>query len=211
MATNSNSYLREDQTGVDRIGKIFRPAQRFDHQLMRTRLTEEDFAERGLRVVAMSDVLEMENFQSSQSAFVSPPSRASQWLELTPAGEQNAVRPVAHAWMSIVEGRIAELRDIAVEEDLPFDEESAQAAVRFLRRLPRARQPSTFLVGGNIRLVWRNQDGEQIGLQFRGADKVQFVYLEREGGDLDSTMGLTSAAKVMRAITSPSMKRILRG
>lgn len=114
-----------------------------------------------------------------------------------------------HDWLPLVEQRLDDLRHIAAEEDLAFDEGSASAACAFMLGLSSVRQPGTFLVDGNIRLVWDAPHGEQVGLQFRGATKVQFVILQSDGDELGSTMGVKSHEAVLRMLAEPDVRSIL--
>ena len=95
-------------------------------------------------------------------------------------------RPVNHAapppvWLNDMDRRIVELRETAADEELPYENHSAAAARAFCEHHGRSIRPSIFLVGnGNVRLVWENDQDEQIGLQFR-ADraKVQCILFKR--------------------------------
>lgn len=102
-------------------------------------------------------------------------------------------------WLSDFDQRIAELREVAAEEATPFSESSAEAARRFCAHYGRSIRPSVFLVGnGNIRLVWENDDGEQVGLQFRAdIEKVQCVlFKQREDGMSTITAMETNAGLI---------------
>lgn len=112
-------------------------------------------------------------------------------------------------WISLFEKRIDELRNIAAEETSIFDEDSAAAALMFIGRLQAVRQPGAFLVDGNIRLVWDKPDGQQVGLQFRGSDKIQFIMFEKDGDDLGSLMGVKSINSVRHMILAPRIFSII--
>lgn len=72
------------------------------------------------------------------------------------------------AWQSELEDRLAELKEAAAEDGVPFSQASAEMARRFCRRSGRSTRPSIFhLDNGNVRLLWENERGEQVGLQFR--------------------------------------------
>jgi hypothetical protein len=94
--------------------------------------------------------------------------------------------PVNHmtpppGWLDSFDRRVDELREVAAEEELPFSESSATAARAFCEHHGRSIRPSIFLVGnGNVRLVWENDEGEQIGLQFRAdRSRVQCILFKR--------------------------------
>jgi hypothetical protein len=96
---------------------------------------------------------------------------------------------------SILE-RINELRDISAEENLPFEERSAEEALEWLRMMRPRELPSVFLVNnGNTRLFWRDGD-RQLGLQFLGNGSAQFVYL----GDDDQSERVFGSMKVTEVV-----------
>jgi hypothetical protein len=95
--------------------------------------------------------------------------------------------------------RIEELRAIAVEDEIPFNDNSAQEALEWLRLASPPILPSVFLVNnGNTRLFWRHQN-EQLGIQFLGDGTAQFVFL----GDDDQTERIFGSIRV-----SELLKRI---
>ena len=65
------------------------------------------------------------------------------------------------------------------------------------------------MVGGNIRLLWDTAAGEQVGLQFRGTDKVQYVILQADGTELGSSMGVKSPDAMLRMLATPDIRSIL--
>lgn len=128
-------------------------------------------------------------------------SHGNQWLVHRPANAETA-EAQDHPWLAALEKRVDDLRAVTIDEQLAFDETSAGAALAFVRRLHNVRRPGAFLVDGNIRLVWDKPEGQQVGLQFRGSDKIQFVIFQADGDDLGSLMGLRSTDAVYGMITA---------
>jgi hypothetical protein len=88
--------------------------------------------------------------------------------------------------------RIANLRDLAAEEGVAFNERSADDLLAFLKRYSRPQEPKIFLLdNGNLRAVWRRSDlgisSAQIGLEFVGKRSVKMVMI----ADSAQTFGLS--------------------
>jgi hypothetical protein len=76
--------------------------------------------------------------------------------------------------------RISELRSIALEDELPFSEDSATEALEWLQAAAPPATPSVFLLtNGNLRFLWRRGE-TQLGIQFLGAGTTQFVFLGKD-------------------------------
>ena len=79
--------------------------------------------------------------------------------------------------------RIELLKEIGKEEEIAYKENSEQDLWRFLKRLSFIKSPKLFLLdNGNLRAVWKGDDGKHIGLQFLGDGQIQFVIFSRRGG-----------------------------
>ena len=122
-----------------------------------------------------------------------------------------ATRPkTAATWWCQFEKRLADLRDIAIEEDIPLSEESLAEASNFASTLVNSRTPSAFLIGnGNTRLLWVNDDGEQVGLQFRERARVQYIFFKRAQDEIDEIMGLKSVSTILDFIEKVGLKHLL--
>jgi hypothetical protein len=85
-----------------------------------------------------------------------------------------------------VMSRLAELKERAEEESIGISATSERDLIRFTQDNKRLRRPYIFLVeNGNLRTVWKNDRGEQVGIQFRGNDIGQFViFAERKEPNL---------------------------
>lgn len=204
MNSTANPLTSEQPIAEPRVA--IRAEWGHDATVVRTWLTSDELAEHDLQVVEVSHVRELATL--TQSA---PGAQALRWLERRSIKTHTRHTSVEHSWRSALCDRVGELRALAVEENLLFSETSAKAAMRFVDALDEARRPGAFLVHGNIRLVWRTANGEQVGLQFLENDKIQFVYLERDGDELGHTMGTGSREMVLRALKAPVLTRILNG
>jgi hypothetical protein len=79
--------------------------------------------------------------------------------------------------------RLSELRREATTEQIPYSQQSEQDLLKFLLLHPSVTHPHLFLLeNGNLRTIWRNGDGEQVGLQFRGGELIQYVIFVRRAG-----------------------------
>ena len=173
---------------------------------LQTLLTDDEIKNCGLLVLTKVDRLDL------LDTCVDPQSsdrQGAQWLVRGAANDQEPDERIDAGWWPAVSQRMDDLREIASEEDLEFCATSAAAALAFLERLPAVRQPGIFLVGGNIRLVWDTAAGEQVGLQFRGSSRIQFVILQSDGEELGSTMGVKSTDAVLRMVMTPEARSIL--
>jgi hypothetical protein len=70
-------------------------------------------------------------------------------------------------------------RELRVDAQISGDAISDGSVIdfrEFIQSVGATRQPSVFLLdNGNVRALWRSADGQQIGLQFLGGGRVQFV------------------------------------
>lgn len=125
---------------------------------------------------------------------------SDEWLVKDPSNWVNLVgsRPT---WEKALLSRLKALRQIASEEDLPFSEQSAEAVEKFVQRLLTAMHPSIFLIGnGNIRLLWKNDIGEQVGLQFIDGSRIQFVFFINREGVLSHYSGIENSSHVLNSV-----------
>jgi hypothetical protein len=76
--------------------------------------------------------------------------------------------------------RFAELKDLAVSEQIFISPQSESDFRSFLKIASATQLPALFLLeNGNVRAVWKGAKDEQIGLQFLGGRQVQFVLFSR--------------------------------
>src|SRR5205823_14499104 len=90
--------------------------------------------------------------------------------------EANAQRQLQHMIEGQIEDRLRELHVDAQVEGEAFSEESVSDLRRFIQSVGVTNRPAIFLLdNGNIRALWRSTDSQQVGLQFLGGRRVQFV------------------------------------
>lgn len=96
------------------------------------------------------------------------------------AQEQAQIAQKHLAAFNSARSRIDELKSAAQLEDQPVNAASEKDLLAFLNTKLFARRPYiTLLDNGNLRALWKNSAGEQIGLQFRGGKTVQYVFFSR--------------------------------
>lgn len=204
MMMHADSQYFSDEQSEDQLNPISQWMRKSQHRMLQTYLTDAELEDIGLTVSAVSKSwnrwtdfgnVTYVNFEEKTGRDNSP------WLVHRSAKEETG-RQHRHQWLGSLEQRIDDLRAIAIDEQLVFDEASASAALSFVNRLHDVRRPGAFLVDGNIRLVWDKPEGQQVGLQFRGSSKIQFVIFQVDGNDLGSLMGLRSNDAVLSMVTA---------
>jgi hypothetical protein len=90
--------------------------------------------------------------------------------------EADAQRQLQHRIEGQIEDRLRELRVDAQVEGEAFSAASASDLRQFIQSVGVTKGPAIFLLdNGNIRALWRSLDGQQVGLQFLGGRRTQFV------------------------------------
>jgi hypothetical protein len=169
---------------LNRAGSIARSRQ--DHSIYKkfnTLLTEKELeSDHGLRVVGNT--------------------HAEQWLiSAAFEEEENSLYPKVADWSDDFEDRLIELREAADEEAIEINERSVDFARATVDKLRGLMRPSIFLVGeGNIRFVWSDSSGAQVGWQFLTGNRVQFVMLGGDDAPDDRTYGEASLEAVLRQL-----------
>lgn len=111
-----------------------------------------------------------------------------------------------------IEKRIAALRIIADEEGLPWSDVSLRALRRFLRAYPTTQRPLlTLLDSGNLRALWKDNQGQQVGLQFREPEEIQFVLFAKRPGSvaMTRTAGRDTFDALPKQIAAHGLMRLL--
>lgn len=114
--------------------------------------------------------------------------------------------------MSEIDARITDLRKEALEEKQPFSATSEKDLRLFLGASPVIKRPSVYLIdNGNLRAVWRDTEGAQLGLQFLGEGEVQFVIFARraEAPRIARSAGRDSAAGIRKQIASFELQELI--
>lgn len=108
--------------------------------------------------------------------------------------------------------RIRELKADARAEGHTVSAASEEDLQAFLDGYVFTRRPFiTLLDNGNLRALWKNAAGEQIGIQFRGGKQVQYVFFaRRDGGDFMARVsGRDSLADIGRQIEALNLGRLM--
>lgn len=79
------------------------------------------------------------------------------------------------------EERIKHLRELAKEEeDLDLNPQSEKDFWLFIKSIPMIRKGGLVLLdNGDLRALWKDDDGARIGLQFRGGGEVEYVIFSK--------------------------------
>jgi hypothetical protein len=112
-----------------------------------------------------------------------------------------------------LKGRIDALKAEAAAVGLAASPESECDLLDFVTKYRIENRPYVSLLdNGNFRALWTNPEGEQIGLQFRGDDQVQFVLfakrLPRER--MARSAGRDTVAGIDRQIAAHDLWRLAR-
>ena len=89
---------------------------------------------------------------------------------------------VLQARSGVYEKRIETLRGLAADEGITFNETSVEDFRYFVSSVvPTQNAQLIVMDNGNLRAVWKNDDGSHLGLQFLGGHLVQYVVFRRGG------------------------------
>jgi hypothetical protein len=115
------------------------------------------------------------------------------------------------AWLAKFKKRLDALREFAAEDDIVVSEASVEQAFCFAAKLRDVAQPDTFLLGnGNIRLLWLNTEKEQVGLQFLGDGRAQYICFRKTGKRLETTMGDRDCTALMPFISGLGLMHVMQ-
>jgi hypothetical protein len=158
-------------------------------------------------------------WQGVSNASLPPPGPT--WIPVTVQAQQlsisttTAVRDLVPSWIRDRAGqterpsfardiylRIQALRVEAEIDQVPFSHASYAEFHDFIRQGPTRARPAIFLRdNGNLRAVWKNDNQEQIGLQFLGGGDVQYVILKRRPNrKLTTHSGVASSGELLALI-----------
>ena len=87
--------------------------------------------------------------------------------------------------VSAYDDRIEVLREQATREGYSLNHDSKAGFLEFFRRNPLINPGRLFLLeNGNLRAVWKGDDGAHIGLQFLSEKTIQYVFFARRESSL---------------------------
>lgn len=90
------------------------------------------------------------------------------------------------AVIDVYEVRIKALRCEGEIDGMTLDASSEEDFYSFVKSAPYTRRASLVLMdNGNLRAVWRNDDGSHVGVQFRGEQSASYVIFKRRSSTPD--------------------------
>ena len=108
--------------------------------------------------------------------------------------------------------RLAELKADADAEAQPVSPESQKDLLSFLANCQFTRRPFIVLLdNGNLRLLWKNSEKEQIGLQFCGNLIVQYVLFAKrsESNFMARSSGRDTLTGVAHQLKAHNLLRLM--
>ena len=110
--------------------------------------------------------------------------------------------------------RLQFLRIEAEIDRVPFSDASLNDFQAFMRKIGARSRPSLFLNdNGNLRALWKNDQREQIGLQFLGEGNIQFVIFKQRKGRLGMARvaGIDAKDRILGHIKATGAEGLLFG
>jgi hypothetical protein len=108
-----------------------------------------------------------------------------------------------HAKSDVYDKRIETLRGFAADEEITVNETSVRDFRYFVDSVvPTQNAQLVVMDNGNLRAVWKNDDGSHLGLQFLGGQVVQYVVFRRGGleGEVYRLAGENSFDEMRKSI-----------
>jgi hypothetical protein len=113
-------------------------------------------------------------------------------------------------WLAQFEVRLHELDKTAIEDGIKISKKSLKDVRAFVAAMHDVRMPTVFLVGnGNVRLRWANNQGEKVGLQFRGNNEVQFLFFKRDRDNMEQMLGVKQMATIGAFISTCGLGHVI--
>ncbi|WJH40199.1 hypothetical protein N7E02_26880 [Aliirhizobium terrae] len=110
-----------------------------------------------------------------------------------------------------VQKRLLDLDAEARDETISINAESRSDILTFLLNASASKRPAIALLdNGNFRALWRNADGEQIGLQFKGLGEVNYVLVYNEETGTKRDYGSAQLGHLLEMIADANLLRLLQ-
>ena len=109
--------------------------------------------------------------------------------------------------------RIDSLRGYAMQDGYHLNPESEADFWRFVKTARHFRKGNLVLIdNGNLRAVWKNEEGDHMGLQFLGGEMLQYVIFKRRpaSSHISRVSGRDTFAGLMRQINAFDLESLLR-
>lgn len=133
---------------------------------------------------------------------------ASEQLMANASAEGGAIDSALDAYNS----RIAYLRDEATHDGYGLNKRSEDDFKQFVRSRPYMRKGNLVLMdNGNLRAIWKDEQGGRLGLQFLGGNMVQYVIFRRRQADqaISRATGRDSLEGIVRQIDAFRLHSLL--
>ncbi|MYA67942.1 MAG: hypothetical protein F4Y22_11925 [Gammaproteobacteria bacterium] len=108
--------------------------------------------------------------------------------------------------------RIDSLRDFALQDGFSLNPESEADFWRFVQTAPDFRKGNLVLIdNGNLRAVWKNDEGDHLGLQFLGGGMLQYVVFKRRSANsrISQVTGRDTFVGLIRQINAFDLESLL--
>ena len=147
--------------------------------------------------------------QSAQSE------RRDAWLKIMRLfAKMSAERGAIDSALDAYSSRIAYLRDEATYDGYELNESSEGDFKQFVRSRPYLRKGDLVLLdNGNLRAIWKDEQGGRLGLQFLGGSMVQYVIFKRRQASqaVSRVAGRDSLEGILRQIDAFQLHSLLAG
>lgn len=110
--------------------------------------------------------------------------------------------------------RVAELREYGEADGITLREESEAAFSSFIKSNAYARRASLVLLdNGNLRAIWKADDGSHVGVQFHGGEVASYVIFKRRdrGADISRVAGTDTLDGVRGQIRAFGLDELVSG
>ena len=129
---------------------------------------------------------------------------STSWTEAEPLIKPKS-EPMDLVQTQEIERRLQFLKTEAEADGISFSEASLTGFQTFMNAFKPQVRPALFLNdNGNLRALWKNDQLEQVGLEFLGAGHVQFVIFKLQKGTtlMIRNAGIDSMEKILNRIRS---------
>lgn len=147
----------------------------FQHDVLHPDVKLEDgtFEVDSLKITSVPNATEVWRARATSGAFVTP-------TQTTPAEDK-----FSETALTKIESRLQDLRALSEDEGEPYSQDSESALKAFLGKIAAKNRPYIALLdNGNLRALWKDLQGQQIGIQFLGDEHIQFVLFAKREGDM---------------------------
>lgn len=113
---------------------------------------------------------------------------------------------------SSISSRLDALRDIAIEEEIAWNEEAERQLWAFLDLLPSPSRPAIAIdQNGDLRVLWENMLQEQVAVRFKGAAAVEAVLFQKTEHGVRREVVAAEALEVSRLVREMKLLHVTRG